>query len=78
MPRFDWLISGQQSVNPSREAISILSGKYKGFTFVRPVLATRVLIVAPMTFMMAQQRTGTIWNRKLIESSFEGSVNLGL
>ena len=34
---FDWLISGQQSVNPSREAISILSGKYKRFTFVHPV-----------------------------------------
>ena len=26
---FDWLISGQQSVNPSRGAISILPGKYK-------------------------------------------------
>ena len=25
---FDWLISGHQSVNPSKEAISILSGKY--------------------------------------------------
>ena len=25
---FDWLISGHQSVNPLREAISILSGKY--------------------------------------------------
>ena len=24
---FDWLISGLQSVNPSRKAISILSGK---------------------------------------------------
>ena len=35
--RFDWLISGHQSVNPSREAISILSGKYNGFTFVHPV-----------------------------------------
>ena len=35
--RFDWLISGQQSVNPSREAISILSVKYKTFTFVHPV-----------------------------------------
>ena len=29
--RFDWLISGHHSVNPSREAISILSGKYKRF-----------------------------------------------
>ena len=34
---FDWLTSGHQSVNPSREAISILSGKYKKFTFVHPV-----------------------------------------
>ena len=35
--RFDWLISEHQSVDPSREAIFILSGKYKGFTFVHPV-----------------------------------------
>ena len=35
---FDWLISGQQTVNPSREAISVLSGKYKRFTFVHPVV----------------------------------------
>ena len=35
--RFDWLISGHQSVNPLREAISILAGKCKGFTFVYPV-----------------------------------------
>ena len=34
---FDWLISGHLSVNPSREAISILSGKYKRFTFVHTV-----------------------------------------
>ena len=34
---FDWLISGQQSDNPLREAISILSGKYKRFTFVHLV-----------------------------------------
>ena len=35
---FDWLFSGQQSINPLREAISILSGKYKRFVFVHPVL----------------------------------------
>ena len=35
---FDWLISGQQSGNTSREVISILSGKYKRFTFVHPVV----------------------------------------
>ena len=34
---FDWLISVQQSINPWREAISMLSGKYKRFTFVHPV-----------------------------------------
>ena len=34
---FDWLSSGQQSVNPWTEAISILSGKYKRFMFVHPV-----------------------------------------
>ena len=33
---FSWLISGQQSDNPLREATSILSGKYKRFTFVYP------------------------------------------
>ena len=38
--RFDWLISGHQSVNPSREAIPILSGKYKRFTFVHSVGAS--------------------------------------
>ena len=36
--RFDWLIFGHQNVNPSREAISILSGKYKIFMFVYPVI----------------------------------------
>ena len=35
--RSDWLIPGHQRVNLSREAISILSGKYKRFTFVHPV-----------------------------------------
>ena len=34
---FDWLLSGHRSVNPSREAISTLSGKYKRFTFVHHV-----------------------------------------
>ena len=32
------LISGHQSVNSSREAVSILSGKYNRFTFVHPGL----------------------------------------
>ena len=33
---FDWLIFGQQSDNHLREATSILSEKYKRFTFVHP------------------------------------------
>ena len=40
--RLDWLISGQQGVNPSTEVISTLSGKYKRFTFVQPVLPTLI------------------------------------
>ena len=40
---FDWLISEHRRVNPSREAISILSGKYKRFMFVHPV-ATRLQV----------------------------------
>ena len=40
---FDWLISGQQCVNPSREAISTLTGKYKTFTFVHPVCTHKKL-----------------------------------
>ena len=42
---FDWLLSGHQSVNPLREAISILSGKYKRFTFVRPVPLYELLTI---------------------------------
>ena len=34
--RFDWLISENQSVNPSRKAMSILSEKYKRKSFVFP------------------------------------------
>ena len=34
---FDWLTSGLQSVNPSREAISVLYRKYEKFTFVHSV-----------------------------------------
>ena len=42
---FDWLLSGHQSVNPSREAISILSVKYKRFEFVHPVVVTIKLLL---------------------------------
>ena len=44
---FDWLISGQQSDNPLREAISILSGKYKRFTFVHPVIIGLIFFGMP-------------------------------
>ena len=39
---FDWLISEHQSVNPSREAISVLSEKYKSSTFVHPVKTGKI------------------------------------
>ena len=42
---FDWLISGKQSVNPSREATSILSGKYKRFTFVHSVQVCTIFLL---------------------------------
>ena len=32
----DWLISGHQSINSSRDTISILFGKHKRFAFVHP------------------------------------------
>ena len=35
---FDWSMSGHQSVNSLREAIYLLSEKYKRFTFVHPVV----------------------------------------
>ena len=35
--RLDWSTSEHQSIYASREAISILSGKYKRYTFVHPV-----------------------------------------
>ena len=39
--RFDWLSYVHQSINPSRETITILSGKYKRFTFVHHVINTQ-------------------------------------
>ena len=42
--RFDWLISVNNIVNTSREAISIQSGKHKIFTFVHPVLFASIII----------------------------------
>ena len=43
--RFDWLTSGHQSVDISREVISILSSKYKRFTFVDPVANSNFHVV---------------------------------
>ena len=40
--RFDWLISEHQSIEPSKEAISILSRKYKRSMFVRPVISLKI------------------------------------
>ena len=51
---FDRLLSGHQSVNPSREEISILSGKSETFMFVHPMLCcSTVRRIGP----------GLIWRR---------------
>ena len=47
--RFDWLIFWHHSVDVSREAISMLSGKYKRFTFVYPVICIWIGIRADTT-----------------------------
>ena len=41
---FDWLICGHQSINLSREAISILSGKFKRFTFLHSVIRVSITL----------------------------------
>ena len=43
--RFGWLIFGHQSVNPLREVISVLSGKYKRVPFVDPVANSNFHVV---------------------------------
>ena len=60
---FDWLISEHQSVNPSREAISTLSGKYKRFTFVHHVVVVienniTVRLLCQCTFLHISRCTG--------------------
>ena len=45
---FDWLISEHESVNSSREAISIPSGKYKRFVFIHPV-STALMALPALT-----------------------------
>ena len=54
--RFDWLISKHQSLNPSRESTSVLSGKYKRFRFVHPVNCTTK--VSKFTSMKSQHEEG--------------------
>ena len=55
--RFDWLISEHQSVNPSREAISILSEKYKRFTFVHPVCLKTILFFIFINLLIRMRTT---------------------
>ena len=54
---FDWLIYGHQSVNPSRKAISVLSCKYKRFTFVHPVMSHHHL---PLYRIIPKTRKGML------------------
>ena len=65
---FDWLIFGQQSVNPSREAISILSGKHKRFTFVHPVGFSIIAQKNPMIQVASCEQALIKTNRKRIQN----------
>ena len=49
---FDWLISGQQSVNKSREAISAVFRKYERFTFVHSVSTNKVAAAEEVPFLV--------------------------
>ena len=48
----DWLIPGLQSVNPSREAISVLFGKYKRFAFVHHVSLDMTDMIKSFEFVL--------------------------
>ena len=58
--RFDLLLSGHQSINPSREAISILSGKYKRFMFVHPGDLYALKFVSGLTAIKKIKRANSI------------------
>ena len=73
--RFYWLIFGYQSVNPLREVISILSGKYKRFTFVHSVHRDIVYLISlqpkPIyhqleNFKRIEKKIGNDWINPLI------------
>ena len=58
--RVDRLISGHQSVNPSREAISILSGKYKRFLFVHLVSSNTFKVGSHDPFFASNYSSGFV------------------
>ena len=71
--RFDWLISEYQSVNPSREAISILSKKYKRFTFVHPLTpGKKILHSGWLTDRKFMGTEGKFFNSSQITDLSEG------
>ena len=60
----DWLISEHQSIKTSRVVISILSGKYKRFTFVNPVTHPTL----PYNDLTIQMISDNKYNVKLLNS----------
>ena len=69
--RFDWLIFEHQSVNSPREAISILSGKYKRFTFVHPMMSHHHLYLYRklVTVLSLINKTGKAWHKTMSHHS---------
>ena len=71
---FDWSISEHQSVNPSQEVISILSGKYKILTFFILCLQSSFKSELDFTLYFIIPRTGSSTqlteNRTTLDLSF--------
>ena len=54
---FDWLISEYQSVNPWRKAISVLSGRYKRFTYVHAVITAMNISIGLKADFLSWQKS---------------------
>ena len=61
---YAWLISGQKSGIPYSEAISILCGKYKRFTFVHPVYILKELTQQGICFVILNLNSKLFMKRK--------------
>ena len=83
---FDWLMSGHLSINPLREAISVLSVKYKRILFVHPVRHKLLGITVRQSFVnsdylwrfltVSHRSTQILMAESLLESCSKAKVKL--